>query len=1090
MITAEDLALAQSLLASGRVDATEIEKALASLGAENSGKRLKEVLAARGLLQSDGAAKYGATIVPGSLVGEPQSADGSRKPVAVPETFDRTIMASGSGKSLPSPQPDPAVRPARRIGRFELMDEIARGGMGIVYRAFEPALNRHVALKVLIAGQNASDDQVQRFIREARAAAGLHHPNIVQVFEVGEETGSHWFAMELVDGASLDKIMKQQGSFPPRTALRIARDIARALHFAHQKGIVHRDVKPGNIMVASSGKGAASSVSGDARPMRVLLGDFGLARDASAGAGLTLSGNLLGTPAYMSPEQASGRTKDIDAQSDVFGLGSVLYELLCGKPPFQASSLGDILSMIMGSDAPPLRKARPGLHRDIELIVSKAMAKEKARRYATAGDFADDIDRYLNGEAILAEAPSAVYRVVRWSRVHAPLAVAGTVALVALIAMGGILLKRAWNRRMDDRQRQEAASRELQEKVTTALREAVELANAGEFGEADVRLAAARKLEPGNSSIEAAARHLKLAFLIKRVGEVAAKPDPSEEEVAIARSLLAMHSDLAGDPDVRRMARQVEGTCSWSLASDVEGLEVDLASAEPGIYWDEETFPRVAEARGAGLCKRIGEAPVAPQDAPYGEYLIILSREGHPVRIIPMNLRRNTTAAMEHRVLRVGKSPDATHSRVEDALFEARAGNSILLENEVFGGIEVHSKPGLLIGAIPGARPALSNSAGHSIYASDCYGIRLRDLTITSVSGTICSLTTSSRASVIRCRATVPGSAGLGALNSGDWHARDSVFMAGQAGYGIHSDRLPGCLAFRVTVEGGGWCSVVSAGDRARFIQCRFSKGQLAAMTLQGPDSELVECEFRDCPNWGVLTEGRSERALIRDCHFVQCGARPSSSVYAGALVVSNGGIVEHNTFAGCAFAAITFLGSGSIRDNLFAPVLDFTKVDGGVLPGGPVFLRGDEDGPCLEGNFYASSTLAGRVRETKCSTEEVFAREAAGMNCPIGKAPPLRNLDAPAAATLLPEGGLAPGSPLLTAATDGGPVGVRFNALAADTIASEEWMKRDIGRLYAWRGTEALNKGDRAAAAHYLAKAHLMAASDPAVNDLAARLK
>ncbi len=552
MITAEDLALAQALLAAGKIDAAGLESALASLGGENSGKRLREVLVARGLLQSDGAARYGATLIPGSIAPPAPAAGGG---------FDRTLMASGAGTPpppTPEPPPPPPGRPLRRIGRFEIVDEIARGGMGIVYRAWEPSLNRHVALKILIAGQSASEDQVQRFLREARAAAGLQHPNIVQVFEVGEDAGSHWFAMELIDGSSLDRIMKQQGAFPPRTALRIARDIARALHFAHQKGIVHRDVKPGNILVASTGKATTASVSGDARPMRVLLGDFGLARDASAGGGLTLSGNLLGTPAYMSPEQASGRTKDVDAQSDVFGLGSVLYELLSGKAPFQAASLGDILSAIISGDPPPLRQARPGLHRDIELIVAKAMAREKARRYATAGDFADDLDRYLNGEAIQAEAPSFVDRVTRWARSHAPLAVACSVAIVAAGTGGGLLWRRALRQGSEAREREASGRRELNEKVAAALREALSLAAAGEFGEADVRVAAARALNPGDPSIESTAREVRLAFLKKRVGEVAGKIDPSDEEVATARSLLKLNADLSADPDVRRLARLVD----------------------------------------------------------------------------------------------------------------------------------------------------------------------------------------------------------------------------------------------------------------------------------------------------------------------------------------------------------------------------------------------------------------------------------------------------------------------------------------------------------------------------------------------------
>lgn len=1083
MITAEDLALAQALLAAGKIDAAGLESALASLGGENSGKRLREVLVARGLLQSDGAARYGATLIPGSIAPPVPAAGGG---------FDRTMMASGSGEPPPPPSqpPPPSGRPVRRIGRFEIVDEIARGGMGIVYRAWEPSLNRHVALKILIAGQSASEDQVQRFLREARAAAGLQHPNIVQVFEVGEDAGSHWFAMELIDGSSLDRVMKQQGAFPPRTALRIARDIARALHFAHQKGIVHRDVKPGNILVASTGKATTASVSGDARPMRVLLGDFGLARDASAGGGLTLSGNLLGTPAYMSPEQASGRTKEVDAQSDVFGLGSVLYELLSGKAPFQAASLGDVLSAIISGDPPPLRQARPGLHRDIELIVAKAMAREKARRYATAGDFADDLDRYLNGEAIQAEAPSFVDRLKRWARSHAPLAVACSVAIVAAGAGGGFLWRRTLRQGSEAREREESRRRELGEKVAAALREAHSLAAAGEFGEADVRVAAARALNPLDPSIESTAREVRMSFLKKRVGEVAGKVAPTDEEIATARSLLKLNADLSADAEVRRLARLVEGTCSWSLDTAEDGLEVDVGTAEPGIFWDEETFPPIEAARAAGLCAKVGAAPVAARDIAFGEYHIIISRGGAPVRVIPAHFERNTATMYEHRVLRVGRSNEATHARIEDALGVLRAGNTILLEGDVFGPVEIHGKPGVLVAAVPGAQPTVSNAASAGLRAGGSPGVRFRDITVAGGTGSLCEFTSSPRASLIRCVSRGAGN-GIGISDSPEWHVRECTILAGLACPAVNIAGRPGGLLLRCRVEGGSWGSMMFLTDRIRCVQSVISRGKLAAAYLTGPDCEFSECEIRDCPNWGIIGELRLDRLLVRDCRFVNCGSEPSSSAYPGALVVrSQTSTVVHNTFVGSAAFALTFVGGGTVRDNLFATVVDFKPKTGGLMPGAPISLRGDADGPTLAGNLFAPSTFAGRVRETMCTTEADFAREALGMNCPPGTGPPLRRLDPVSAASIGPDGRLAPGSPLLTAAADGGPAGARFDISIGDSLSSVDWVRRDIARIWARRGEEALDRGDRSAATGFLARAMLVAPADPAVTALRDRLE
>ncbi|MCC6741650.1 MAG: protein kinase [Planctomycetia bacterium] len=1077
MITPEDLRLAQALLAGGQVSSQDLEAAIASLGGENRGRRLREVLVARGLLGAPGAADQGATLIPGSVQGP---------------AMDRTVIAPR--ETVPQPKHDPAPPPAatsgRTLGRFQIVDEIARGGMGIVYRAWEPGLNRHVALKVLMAGQSASDDQVQRFLREARAAAGLQHPNIVQVFEVGEDAGSHWFAMELVDGSSLDRVVKQQGSFSPRIALRIVRDVARALHFAHQKGIVHRDVKPGNILLASMGKGGGS-VTGDVKPMRVLLGDFGLARDASAGGGLTISGNLLGTPAYMSPEQASGRTRDVDARSDIFALGSVLYELLCGHAPFQGPSLGDVLSAIIAAEPPPLRKERPGLHRDIELVVAKAMAREKERRYQTAGEFADDIDRYLNGEAILAEAPSWADRVSRWVRTHAPLTAAGSVLVLAATAGGGFLWRRAVNaaadeRRLDDDRRREAAGQ-----VDAGVREALALAERGEFAEAEVRLGSVRGLIAGDERVEETSRQVRLLLLKRRVGEVVARANPGAEDLDVARSLLAANADLSGDAEIQRLARLVAGTCSWAFDTTEEGVDIDLGAADPGVFWDEESFPPLDTARAAGLCTPAGRAPLPVRDIVPGDVYFIVSRAGRVVRVVPAHFERNTSLVLEHRVLRVGDSEAATHRLLEEALAALRPGNTLLLEGGSYGKVEISGRPGVLVAAAPGCAPQLLNPTGDAFSAVASPGVRFRDLTAAAGTSSLGSLSGSHRASVIRCVSSgrLEGG-GLNVADCRDWHVRDVVVRKSLRGGGFDaastSDRG---LALRCTFDGGGWSVLGSLGSRLRFVQCRVSGGEKAAAYVPNPGCEFVECEFRDCPHWGIVAEQSNEDLLVRDCRFVRCGHLPSTTAFPGALVIrSTSSTVVHNTFVGCTHTALTFIGGGVVSDNLFARVDDFTTLDKEVLPGAAIFLRGDERSPRMEGNVYFRTQLAGRVEKIPYLTAEEFARGIPVPQVPAGKLPPLRrgaDEEAPGE-----DGALPPGHPLRSAATDGTAVGSRFDFSAGDPLDSALWVRRDAGRTLAKLGAAALDRGDRDAALALSRRASGAAPDDPDVLALAARLR
>lgn len=286
------------------------------------------------------------------------------------------------------------------FGRYELLRELGRGGMGVVYEARQTALDRIVALKMILGSHLATREQVERFQIEARAAGRLRHPNVVQVYEAGEVEGQHYFAMQYIAGCGLDRLLAQR-SLSPEEAVRVVRDTARAVQYLHEQGLLHRDLKPANILVDSAG--------------HPYLTDFGLARALEGDLHLTQTGAILGTPSYMAPEQAAAR-KDIGPRCDVYGLGAILYECLTGRPPFrEATPLDTIVQVIEGEPTMP-RRVNPAVPVELELICLKCLEKLPERRYATAAELADDLDRYLQGEAVAARPQGLWQRLTRWWR--------------------------------------------------------------------------------------------------------------------------------------------------------------------------------------------------------------------------------------------------------------------------------------------------------------------------------------------------------------------------------------------------------------------------------------------------------------------------------------------------------------------------------------------------------------------------------------------------------------------------------------------------------------------------------------------------
>ncbi len=310
-----------------------------------------------------------------------------------------------------------------RLGRYELVEELGRGGMGVVWKAWDPQLRRHVALKRIRAEDGGDPEALERFVREARAAASLRHPHIVPVYDIGQQGDALFFVAELVEGVPLDQWARR-----PHTALgsaELVRLVAGALAHAHAHGVVHRDVKPGNILVDAEG-----------RPHLV---DFGLARQLDGAARrLTGADVLMGTPQYMSPEQAIGGARDVGPASDQFSLGAVLYELLTGVPPFAGDTLRELIVAISDRDPiPPTRRA-PGVDRDLDTICLKALEKDPTRRYRDAGAFAEDLARYLAGAPIAARSPSPLRRLRKFARRHR------STALAALGAAGLAVGASAW----------------------------------------------------------------------------------------------------------------------------------------------------------------------------------------------------------------------------------------------------------------------------------------------------------------------------------------------------------------------------------------------------------------------------------------------------------------------------------------------------------------------------------------------------------------------------------------------------------------------------------------------------------------------
>jgi hypothetical protein len=402
-----DLVYAEVLLREGHGEAPQLEEYLGRF--PQHAESLRRLFERH--VEVAGGARPGAEIAP------------TRPPSAAEEGDSRGLVSEAGTIAPAGPAPADAERPV--IPGYEILGELGRGGMGVVYQARQVGLNRLVALKMILAGAHAGEEERARFQAEAEAVARLRHPNVVQVYEVGTHDGRPFFSLEFCAGGSLAGRLGG-GAFSPREAAGLVEALARAVHYAHLHGVIHRDLKPANVLLTEDGQAKIT--------------DFGLAKQLQGGAGPTRTGEVLGTPSYMAPEQAAGRTRAIGPAADVYALGAILYELLTGRPPFQAETPLDTLFQVLERDPVPVRQLRPQVPRDLETVCLKCLEKDPARRYGSAEALAEDLRRFTEGEPVQARPPGPARRAQRWVGQHQALALAYPLAgggLVLLLALFG-----------------------------------------------------------------------------------------------------------------------------------------------------------------------------------------------------------------------------------------------------------------------------------------------------------------------------------------------------------------------------------------------------------------------------------------------------------------------------------------------------------------------------------------------------------------------------------------------------------------------------------------------------------------------------
>jgi tetratricopeptide (TPR) repeat protein/predicted Ser/Thr protein kinase len=532
---------------------------------------------------------------------------------------------SQSRLTPPLPADDAALT---AVPGYQVLDELGRGGMGVVYRARQESLNRQVALKVIGAGAQAQAEEVARFHIEAVAVARLQHPHIVQVYETGESQGQPYLVMELVEGSSLAEKLAE-APLEARAAAALVRALATAMQHAHERGVVHRDLKPANVLLSSDGTPKVT--------------DFGLAKRLDVGEGQTRAGQMLGTPSYMAPEQATSQKDTVGPAADVYALGAVLYECLTGRPPFKGATPWKTVLQVLHTDPVPPRRLQPGVPRDLETICLRCLHKEARKRYPSAHELAEDLRRFLAGETILARPAGPIEKATKWARrrpTAAALVLVSVCALVILLA-GGVW----YNARLRAaRDRAEDNFQMALQAVDEMLTEVGEEQLASEPRMEEKRLALLKKAlafsrrfleqkgeEPGT--------RLQTALACKRVGDIQRLlGQGAGAREAYSQAIALLEPLRAGEPG-KPEYRQALASCHnfvgevWRTEGGAEraeeaylqaaALQEQLAADFPGVAAYRQELARTRYNLGI-LSRRTGR-PV-PAEELIGQAIDLLSR--------------------------------------------------------------------------------------------------------------------------------------------------------------------------------------------------------------------------------------------------------------------------------------------------------------------------------------------------------------------------------------------------------------------------------------------------------------------------------
>ena len=501
---------------------------------------------------------------------------------------------------------------------YDILEELGRGGMGVVYKARHRRLQRLVALKMVLAGAHVGQIGLARFRAEAEAVARLLHSNIVQIYETGEHEGRPYFSLEFVEGGSLEKRITESPT-TPRGAAQFVETLARTMEVAHQRGIVHRDLKPANILLAKQGSQSSmvrdreidlSSLPPDhwSRSTVPKIADFGLAKRVNDDSSQTQSGAILGTPSYMAPEQASGKNREIGPAADIYSLGAILYEMLVGRPPFKAGNPIDTIRQVIEQEPVPPRQLEPRVPHDLETICLRCLEKDPTRRFASAADLADDLRRFVDGDPILARPTPAWERAWKWGK-RRPAVVA--LLAVSTLAILGMVLFIVWHNvslrgKLDvalaeeRRARQREHDAREEQRLSLVQQEGQRLFDsgrvavaAGDWSSASLQLEKAlvtigsgARVEDLKESVQALLQRVKQELRVE-ADRARRRPASKNSSTAATKPSSSAHCTRAWisrptwTPRVQRSSRRSPSTTSWGVRIALSSMPTSMIRRRP-----------------------------------------------------------------------------------------------------------------------------------------------------------------------------------------------------------------------------------------------------------------------------------------------------------------------------------------------------------------------------------------------------------------------------------------------------------------------------------------------------------------------------